>query len=62
MLRFIFAGACVLCAYVSRFLQDGTVLEVRDSETCSGVWAENLFHWNSIMLRLDTGLHVEYVR
>lgn len=39
----------------------GTVAEVRDRETCSGVWAENLFHWNSVLLRLHTGLYVEYV-
>jgi hypothetical protein len=38
---------------------DGQVLEVRDSETCRGPHAENLFHWNSIMLQLAGGPVVE---
>lgn len=40
----------------------GEVLEARDSASCSGSHAENLFHWNSVMLRLDEGNVVcEYV-
>ncbi len=41
----------------------GTVLEVRDSATCSGAHAANLFQWNSLLLRLDepAGVVVEYV-
>lgn len=38
---------------------DGEVLEVRDSETCSGPHAENLFHWNSVLLQLAGGPVVE---
>jgi len=40
---------------------DGTVLEVRQIETVSGVHVSNLFKWNSIMLRLKQGVIVEYV-
>lgn len=41
----------------------GVVAEVRDRETCRGPHAENLFHWNSLLLRLEEppGLVVEYV-
>jgi hypothetical protein len=38
---------------------DGEVLEVRDKETCTGPYAENLFHWNSVMLQLAGGPVVE---
>ncbi len=40
---------------------DGQILEVRDSEQCSGSHAENLFHWNSIILQLAGSVVVEYV-
>jgi murein DD-endopeptidase MepM/ murein hydrolase activator NlpD len=40
---------------------NGTVLEVRDQLRCTGPLAANLFHWNSVLLQLDSGSVVEYV-
>ena len=42
-------------------LADGTVKEVRDSESASGIHVSNLFKWNSILLQLDNGSFAEYV-
>jgi hypothetical protein len=42
-------------------LGDGEVVDVRQSETVSGVHVSNLFKWNSLMLALDDGAFVEYV-
>jgi len=39
----------------------GEVVDVRQSETVSGVHVSNLFKWNSVMLALDDGAFVEYV-
>jgi hypothetical protein len=41
---------------------DGEVVEIRNDATNSGVRVEDLFSWNSIMIKaLDTGLCCEYV-
>eukprot|EP00047_Mylnosiga_fluctuans_P016268 m.53227 g.53227 ORF g.53227 m.53227 type:complete len:356 (+) comp6455_c0_seq2:18-1085(+) len=39
----------------------GVVRSVQDSNTCSGIHVANLFHWNSILIELDSGFFVEYV-
>lgn len=40
----------------------GTVVEVKDSESASGIHASLLFRWNSLMLHVaSAGLYVEYV-
>eukprot|EP00929_Paragymnodinium_shiwhaense_P117213 TRINITY_DN8752_c0_g1_i2.p1 TRINITY_DN8752_c0_g1~~TRINITY_DN8752_c0_g1_i2.p1 ORF type:complete len:392 (+),score=43.06 TRINITY_DN8752_c0_g1_i2:124-1299(+) len=40
---------------------DGTVSEVRQSHRCGGIHAANLAAWNSISVRLDCGVVVEYL-
>lgn len=40
---------------------DGEVVEVSDKESVSGIHTKNLFVWNSIMLKLSSGVFVEYV-
>lgn len=40
---------------------DGEVVQVQQQNTANGIDVSNLFHWNSIMLKLDQGLLVEYV-
>lgn len=40
---------------------DGEVVEVSDSESAGGIHTKNLFHWNSIMLKLKDDTFVEYV-
>eukprot|EP01090_Pellita_catalonica_P003181 TRINITY_DN12824_c0_g1_i3.p1 TRINITY_DN12824_c0_g1~~TRINITY_DN12824_c0_g1_i3.p1 ORF type:complete len:333 (+),score=36.46 TRINITY_DN12824_c0_g1_i3:110-1108(+) len=39
----------------------GTIVDVKDSNSASGIHVGNLFEWNSIMLRLESGAFVEYV-
>lgn len=43
----------------------GTVIQVQDHHTCTGIAVSNLFEWNSILLKIDTPpenpLFVEYV-
>lgn len=40
---------------------DGTILEVQQENTVTGCHVSNLFRWNSVMLCLNDGVHVEYV-
>jgi hypothetical protein len=40
---------------------DGVVVRVQDTNRCSGIHVQNLFAWNSITVRLDSGLFAEYV-
>lgn len=48
---------------------DGTVIEAKDSNTLTGIATSNLFHWNSILIKVDADqeretledLFVEYV-
>eukprot|EP00012_Vannella_robusta_P002115 CAMPEP_0206184178 /NCGR_PEP_ID=MMETSP0166-20121206/1069_1 /ASSEMBLY_ACC=CAM_ASM_000260 /TAXON_ID=95228 /ORGANISM="Vannella robusta, Strain DIVA3 518/3/11/1/6" /LENGTH=322 /DNA_ID=CAMNT_0053599155 /DNA_START=301 /DNA_END=1266 /DNA_ORIENTATION=+ len=40
---------------------DGEVVEIIQSNTVSGIHANNLFKWNSLVLKLDDGNFVEYV-
>lgn len=40
---------------------DGEVVEVCDTQTATGIHTQNLFAWNSIMLKLNSGEYVEYV-
>jgi murein DD-endopeptidase MepM/ murein hydrolase activator NlpD len=40
---------------------DGEVVEISDSNKASGIHTKNLFSWNSIMLKLTSGVFVEYV-
>ena len=39
----------------------GEIVSVQDSSTVTGPHVRNLFHWNGLALRTDTGLVVEYV-
>jgi hypothetical protein len=39
----------------------GVVVSFTHESCASGIHVDNLFHWNSVMLHLDTGLFVEYV-
>jgi murein DD-endopeptidase MepM/ murein hydrolase activator NlpD len=40
---------------------DGEVVDMRSDSTCTGTHVDNLFHWNSVQLRSDEGVYVEYV-
>lgn len=42
---------------------DGEIVQIRDSSTVSGIHVDNLFDWNSVMLKLVGGeeIYVEYV-
>jgi murein DD-endopeptidase MepM/ murein hydrolase activator NlpD len=40
---------------------DGVVVDVQQHNTVTGCHVSNLFKWNSVMLRLDDGVYVEYV-
>jgi len=40
---------------------DGVVTNIRQHETVEGIHSSNLFHWNSLQIRLSSGLFVEYV-
>lgn len=40
---------------------DGEIIEVQEENELSGVHVDNLFKWNSVMLKLTSGEFVEYV-
>mmetsp|Transcript_16297 Transcript_16297/g.29806 ORF Transcript_16297/g.29806 Transcript_16297/m.29806 type:complete len:421 (-) Transcript_16297:200-1462(-) len=40
---------------------DGQVIEVRQHESVQGILTSNLFHWNSLLLKVDEETFVEYV-
>ena len=45
-----------------RAIFDGTVVDIRNDSTNSGVRVEDLFHWNSILLKSSEGeIYCEYV-
>jgi murein DD-endopeptidase MepM/ murein hydrolase activator NlpD len=40
---------------------DGTIVEVQQENSVTGCHVSNLFQWNSVMIRLNDGVYVEYV-
>jgi len=40
---------------------DGEVVEVKDENSVGGIHVRNLFLWNSMIIKMDDGIFVEYV-